>query len=119
MELAFGKFRRNFGTRLRLYSIILQPGIAKLSRLPIRRSSQYEACRHDPSAILAALSPSVLGLSPVLAADKKYGPGVTDTEIKIGQTVPYSGPISSLSRFGRSGNGLSEENQCGRWHQRP
>jgi branched-chain amino acid transport system substrate-binding protein len=53
------------------------------------------------STIFAALSASVLSLSPVLAADKKYGPGVTDTEIKIGQTVPYSGPISSLSRFGR------------------
>ncbi|WBL77286.1 ABC transporter substrate-binding protein [Bradyrhizobium xenonodulans] len=51
--------------------------------------------------ILAALSLSILGLSPVAAADKKYGPGVTDTEIRIGQTVPYSGPISSLSRFGR------------------
>jgi branched-chain amino acid transport system substrate-binding protein len=27
-------------------------------------------------------------------AQKKYAPGVTDTEIKIGQTVPYSGPVS-------------------------
>jgi branched-chain amino acid transport system substrate-binding protein len=51
--------------------------------------------------ILAALSVSVLTLSPVAGADKRYGPGVTDAEIKIGQTVPYSGPISSLSRFGR------------------
>jgi branched-chain amino acid transport system substrate-binding protein len=50
---------------------------------------------------LAALSLSVVGLAPVAVADKRYGPGVTDTEIKIGQTVPYSGPISSLSRFGR------------------
>jgi branched-chain amino acid transport system substrate-binding protein len=50
---------------------------------------------------LAALSLSVVGLAPVAGADKRYGPGVTDTEIKIGQTVPYSGPISSLSRFGR------------------
>ncbi len=24
-------------------------------------------------------------------AQKKYGPGVTDTEIKLGQTMPYSG----------------------------
>ncbi|MBH5371907.1 ABC transporter substrate-binding protein [Bradyrhizobium glycinis] len=51
--------------------------------------------------ILATLSFSIAGLAPVAGADKKYGPGVTDTEIKIGQTVPYSGPISSLSRFGR------------------
>ena len=30
-------------------------------------------------------------------AEKKYGPGVTDTEIKIGNTGPYSGPGSSYS----------------------
>ncbi|UFW53486.1 MULTISPECIES: ABC transporter substrate-binding protein [Bradyrhizobium] len=51
--------------------------------------------------ILAALSLSIVGPSPVAAADKKYGPGVSDTEIRIGQTAPYSGPLSSLSRFGR------------------
>jgi branched-chain amino acid transport system substrate-binding protein len=51
--------------------------------------------------MLAALSLSVFTFSPAMAAEKKYGPGVTDTEIRIGQTVPYSGPISSLSRFGR------------------
>ena len=51
--------------------------------------------------ILAALGLSIVGFSHVAAADKKYGPGVTDTEIKLGQTMPYSGPLSSLSRFGR------------------
>jgi branched-chain amino acid transport system substrate-binding protein len=51
--------------------------------------------------MLAALSLSIFTVSPVMAADKNYGPGVTDTEIRIGQTIPYSGPISSLSRFGR------------------
>jgi ABC-type branched-subunit amino acid transport system substrate-binding protein len=34
------------------------------------------------------------------ADDKKYGPGVTDTEIKIGQTIPYSGPLSGWSANG-------------------
>src|SRR3954468_10510561 len=53
------------------------------------------------SLILAALGLSIVGFSPVAAADKKYGPGVTDTEIKLGQTMPYSGPLSSLSVFGR------------------
>ena len=28
---------------------------------------------------------------------KKYAPGVTDTEIKLGQTSPYSGPASAYS----------------------
>src|SRR6202166_2518598 len=31
----------------------------------------------------------------------EYGPGVRDTEIKLGQTVPYSGPASAFSSYGR------------------
>src|ERR1700679_527014 len=34
------------------------------------------------------------------AADKQYGPGVSDTEIKIGQTMPYSGPASAYGVYG-------------------
>src|SRR5690242_11421155 len=34
-------------------------------------------------------------------AQKQYGPGVTDTEIKIGQTMPYSGPASAYGTIGR------------------
>jgi branched-chain amino acid transport system substrate-binding protein len=36
-----------------------------------------------------------------IAAEKQYGPGITDAEIKIGQTVPYSGPASAFSSYGR------------------
>jgi branched-chain amino acid transport system substrate-binding protein len=35
-------------------------------------------------------------------AEKKYGPGVTDTEIKVGQTMPYSGPASAWGTVGRA-----------------
>jgi branched-chain amino acid transport system substrate-binding protein len=35
-------------------------------------------------------------------AQKRYGPGVTDTEIKIGQTMPYSGPLSAFGTIGRA-----------------
>ncbi len=35
-------------------------------------------------------------------AQKKYGPGVTDTEIVLGQTIPYSGPLSSYGTHGRA-----------------
>src|SRR6516162_7819498 len=34
-------------------------------------------------------------------AQKRYGPGVTDTEIKLGQTMPYSGPLTGLSAVGK------------------
>ncbi|MCA6112380.1 ABC transporter substrate-binding protein [Bradyrhizobium cenepequi] len=36
------------------------------------------------------------------AEEKNYGPGVTDTEVKIGQTMPYSGPASSFAAIGRA-----------------
>jgi branched-chain amino acid transport system substrate-binding protein len=32
---------------------------------------------------------------------KKYDSGASDTEVKIGQTMPYSGPVSGLSLLGR------------------
>jgi ABC-type branched-subunit amino acid transport system substrate-binding protein len=34
-------------------------------------------------------------------AQQKYGPGVTDAEIKIGNTTPYSGPASALGTLGK------------------
>src|SRR5580704_4406835 len=37
------------------------------------------------------------------AAEKKYGPGASDTEIKLGQTVPHSGPGSLYGVLGRVG----------------
>ena len=43
-----------------------------------------------------------LALSATTAlAQKSYGPGVTDTEIKFGNTMPYSGPASSLGTVGK------------------
>jgi branched-chain amino acid transport system substrate-binding protein len=38
----------------------------------------------------------------VRADGKKYGPGVTDTEIKIGQTMPFGGPASAFATCGIS-----------------
>jgi branched-chain amino acid transport system substrate-binding protein len=35
-------------------------------------------------------------------AEKRYGPGVSDTEIKIGNTNPYSGPASAYGVIGKS-----------------
>ncbi len=53
---------------------------------------------------LPALSGLIVGavLSTAAAQDKKYGPGVSDTEIKIGHTAPYSGPVSAYGAVGRA-----------------
>jgi hypothetical protein len=39
--------------------------------------------------------------SPV-AAQKKYDPGARDREIKIGNIMPYSGPLSAYGELGKS-----------------
>src|SRR5499433_2206294 len=35
-------------------------------------------------------------------AQKKYDPGATDTEIKIGNIMPYSGPASAYATIGKT-----------------
>jgi branched-chain amino acid transport system substrate-binding protein len=53
--------------------------------------------------IMTSLLAAGLVLSRGMAfAAGQYGPGVSDTEIKIGNTMPYSGPASALGVFGKS-----------------
>src|SRR5437764_1677471 len=42
-----------------------------------------------------------LAASPA-SAQKKYDTGATDSEIKIGQTVPFSGPASAYASIGKT-----------------
>jgi len=56
---------------------------------------------HWLSASVSALAIALALASPAFA-QKKYGPGVTDTEIKIGNTMPYSGPASSYGTIGKA-----------------
>jgi branched-chain amino acid transport system substrate-binding protein len=43
-----------------------------------------------------------LSLATPALADTHYGPGVTDTEIRIGNTNPYSGNVSAAGQIGRA-----------------
>ncbi len=53
--------------------------------------------------IVTGLSAASLVLGSGLAfAAGQYGPGVSDTEIKIGNTMPYSGPASAYGAVGKS-----------------
>ena len=52
---------------------------------------------------LAATAALTLALSTSAAnAQKKYDPGASDTEIKVGQTMPFSGPASAYSSIGKT-----------------
>src|ERR1700738_4309244 len=55
--------------------------------------------RH-PLAMLSAVA--VLLLASPAIAQKQYGPGATDTEIKIGNINPYSGPASAYGQIGKT-----------------
>ncbi len=49
----------------------------------------------------AAIVVALATLAAPTLAQKKYGPGASDTEIKLGQTMPYSGPASSYGTIGK------------------
>lgn len=48
-------------------------------------------------SIFAVLAVSVSSPSRAAGAEKKYDPGVSDSEIKLGKTAPFSGPLSPAS----------------------
>jgi branched-chain amino acid transport system substrate-binding protein len=53
--------------------------------------------------LLAAMGGTALSASAVGTSwAKGYGPGVTDTEIKLGTTSPYSGPASAYGVYGHA-----------------
>jgi len=56
---------------------------------------------HRKLLVAAAVATFALGAGAAVGAGK-YGPGVTDTEIKIGHIGPYSGPASAYGTIGKA-----------------
>ncbi|WP_376708310.1 ABC transporter substrate-binding protein [Bradyrhizobium cenepequi] len=52
------------------------------------------------STLLAGLL--AVALAGTASAQKKYDPGATDTEVKIGNIMPYSGPASAYATIGKT-----------------
>src|SRR5215471_2916773 len=50
-------------------------------------------------ALAAVLATALAGTAQ---AQKKYDPGATDTEIKVGNIMPYSGPASAYATIGKT-----------------
>src|SRR5215510_9948096 len=65
----------------------------KGSKRPIHAATAWIALAFG-IAVMAQVAPAY--------AEKNYGPGVSDSEIKIGQTMPYSGPLSGMGTHGRA-----------------
>src|SRR5579885_2182337 len=53
-------------------------------------------------ALAAAAGAAFILIPPSSLAQQKNVPGVTATEITIGQTMPYSGPASSYGTIGKA-----------------
>jgi len=52
--------------------------------------------------LTSAVAGFALAVAGPALAQKKYGPGASDTEIKIGNTNPYSGPASAYGTIGKT-----------------
>src|SRR3979490_2947005 len=60
----------------------------------------YRVLSHATSVALAGLLG--VGVAGSAHAQKRYDPGATDTEIKIGNIMPYSGPASAYATIGKT-----------------
>jgi branched-chain amino acid transport system substrate-binding protein len=56
----------------------------------------------DRLKVMSAIIVVLLATSTGALAQKKYDPGATDNEIKIGNIMPYSGPLSAYALIGRT-----------------
>jgi branched-chain amino acid transport system substrate-binding protein len=52
--------------------------------------------------LLASVAATLVAVAGPALAQKKYGPGASDTEIKVGNTDPYSGPASAYGTIGKT-----------------
>ena len=53
-------------------------------------------------AVVSAAFGFLAATSSGVLAQKKYDPGASDTEIKIGNIMPYSGPASAYGVIGKT-----------------
>lgn len=58
--------------------------------------------RHNVLKLAAASAIAVTLSISSASAQKKYDPGASDTEIKVGQTVPFSGPASAYATISKT-----------------
>src|SRR3954467_10863023 len=53
-------------------------------------------------AVLLSTAATIAAATAPASAQKKYDPGVSDSEIKIGNIMPYSGPASAYGTIGKA-----------------
>src|SRR3977135_1949668 len=63
---------------------------------------QGERLMMNKRMLLTAVAAFPLAAARPALAQKKYGPGASDTEIKVGNIMPYSGPASAYGLIGKT-----------------
>jgi hypothetical protein len=56
---------------------------------------------HANAVKAAIIAAGLLVATASFGKERKYDPGASDTEIRIGQTMPYSGPVSAFAVLGK------------------
>src|SRR5260221_7697491 len=70
------------------------------TKINIKRERTMSARLQNFVAIMAFVTVAIMATAA--GAQKKYDPGASDTEIRIGNIMPYSGPASSYGVIGKS-----------------
>jgi ABC-type branched-subunit amino acid transport system substrate-binding protein len=76
-------------------------GLRHLGQNQIKREVAMPGCVRDRIALMAVGAAALLAANAA-NAEKKYDPGASDTEIRIGNIMPYSGPASSYGVIGKA-----------------
>ena len=79
-----------------------------------RRTEKWHINSHSLLILLSLWTAPIMATE--VAAQKHTAPGVTDTEIKVGQTMPYSGPASAWGAVGRAEACIPQDDQRSRRH---
>ena len=76
-------------------------GRVRFPRPPTERDMNPTLVRITRRAALALAIGTAFAAQNAAAQAAKYGPGASATEIKLGQTMPYSGPASAYGTIGK------------------
>src|SRR5206468_5442362 len=68
----------------------------------VRAQSNGKEAAMQMNKRMVLVSVAALTIAGPALAQKKYDPGASDTEIKVGNIMPYSGPASAYGTIGRA-----------------